>query len=102
MTPSRLFRYSLGTLLTSGLLAVCLGACSSSSNEACGVNGLQNGTCQLGPTCPSGTVVLPIADPEDECPGNPAQGGYQCCVPGNGGTSGGSGTGTAPPASDAH
>jgi len=61
---------------------VWLGACGT-DNEACGVNGLKNGTCQVGPTCPSGSDIILIADPSDACPLSNAPGGenYVCCGP---------------------
>ncbi len=87
MIPSRLGRIGAGATLTSLLLVAWLGACSSEATEVCGTNGVKNGTCQLGPTCPSGSVEIPISDPADECPGTNAQGvaSYLCCGPTTGG-----------------
>jgi hypothetical protein len=89
MNFPRLARHGVVAVLTSSLLAV-VGACSDSSNEACGNNGIKNGVCDQGTTCPSGTAWLNITSPADECPDT-----YLCCVPTTLGSAAGSGASTS-------
>jgi len=83
MNLPRPARASLATLILTGCAVSLFGACTTNGEEVCGINGVKNGTCEVGPTCPSGSVLLPISDPVDECPGSNAPAGvtYICCVP---------------------
>jgi len=79
MTLSRL---GVGAVLSTVILTLWLGACSN-GDEACGINGNKNGICRQGPTCPSGSSLLLISNPPDECPqGDDPTSDYVCCVSG--------------------
>ena len=90
---------SLGVLALLGSLVSMQGACTTNGDEACGNNGVKNGICQVGPTCPSGSVEILISDPSDECPGSNGAGGesYICCNSNPGTGSGASDSGTTAP-----
>lgn len=95
MRAMKLSRLGAGAGLTIVLLTAWLGACSTTDNEVCGADGIKNGICQSGPTCPSGSSVIAIADPSDQCPSTNRAGGtdYICCGP-TSSTGGGSTTST--------
>src|SRR5665213_1179901 len=91
MRRMKLSRLGLGTTLAFvafiASVASMGGGCEANYQEPCGVNGVKNGTCQPGPTCPSGSVEIPISDPSDGCPANDMPGTtttaagtiYICC-----------------------
>ncbi len=67
--PSLRVRRALGISVGLGVLTAWLGACGSNGQQACGVGGARNGTCQTGPSCPPGQTEISIVDPFDMCPG---------------------------------
>jgi hypothetical protein len=83
MRAMNLSRLGVGSALILGVLTAWIGACSSNSAQSCGIGGLQNGTCQAGPTCPTGSALIAIVDPFDMCPTTYAVGNVQaiCCSP---------------------
>jgi hypothetical protein len=100
MRRMKLSRVAAGTTLATVVLTVWLGACSSNSNESCGADGMTNGTCEVGPSCPSGMVEINTTEsPATACPGSNGSGGtnYVCCGP----ESTGGGSSTTTPTADA-
>jgi hypothetical protein len=98
MRAMKLSRLGAGAFLSIAVLTI-LGACSSGNDEniPCGIHGVQNGTCQQGATCPSGSTLLMISDPSDECPqGNVPADDYVCCVPAATGAAATTGAAAAP------
>jgi len=102
MRRMKLSRLGAGTTLAIAALIASLSsmgaACEANYQEPCGNAGVKTGTCQVGPTCPSGSVEVLVSDPSDGCPGSNGSGGenYICCdssMPG----SAGSDAGTAHP-----
>jgi hypothetical protein len=63
MRRMKLSRLVVAASLTLAFLTVWLGACSS-GEEPCGENGVKNGVCQVGPTCPAGSAEEPTPDPD--------------------------------------
>jgi hypothetical protein len=82
MAAMNLSRLGAGTTLAVAILTAWMGACANGV-EVCGVEGFKNGTCQVGPSCPSGSAELLISDPSDSCPASNSPAGlvYICCVP---------------------
>jgi hypothetical protein len=86
MRRMKLSRLGAGTTLAIVAFMASLvsmqGACNTNGNEACGINGVKDGICQVGPTCPSDSAELVISDPSDSCPASNGAGGesYICCV----------------------
>jgi hypothetical protein len=76
MRRMKLSRLGVGTSLAIGALTAWLGACSSNNTESCGKDGVINGTCQAGTSCPSGSAIELLSDPVNSCPDT-----YVCCVP---------------------
>ena len=99
MRRMKLSRLGAGTTLAIVAFLASLvsmqGACTTNGNEACGIDGIKNGICQVGPTCPSDQTELNISDPSDSCPASNGVGGetYICCVEN---VDGGATTTTAP------
>jgi hypothetical protein len=107
MTLSRL---GVAFALAGLFVAVWLPACGDNEAVPCGLSAGgaivkqdSMGTCQPGPTCPTGQVMINISDPADMCPGTDVAGqvSYICCAPvvdsgstvSNGGYGGDGGTG---------
>jgi hypothetical protein len=104
MRRMKLSRLGAGTSLAIAALIASLasmeGACAN-YEEPCGNAGVKTGTCQVGPTCPSGSVEVLISDPSDSCPGSNGPGGenYICCNATGSGS--GSSSSAATPVADA-